>query len=73
MMIHAASFSIHDLYRGTAMDRMVAQAKVSAGPLNDYFYGRGQGAPQMVFEGLPPYFVMNLDEYQPGIFFNATA
>lgn len=57
----------------TAMDLMVAQATQDIGPLNEYFFGRPLGVPQAVMRPLPLYTLMNLDEYAPGVLFNAMA
>ena len=73
MMVQTVKPSFGNLYPGTAMDRMVAEAKHSAGPLNEYFFGRSQGAPQMIFQPVPLWYVTSQEGYQPGIFFNAQA
>ncbi len=73
MWVQTVKPSFGNLYPGTAMDRMVAEAKHSAGPLNEYYFGHSQGAPQMIFEPVPPFYVMTEEGYRPGIFFNARA
>ena len=65
---------VPDNYGATsAMDRMVSQATATSGILNEYFYGHATGSQQMVMRPIPLYDLMNLDEYAPGVLFNAMA
>ncbi len=57
---------------GSAMDRMMAEHQGTSAILPN-FYAATKNTDQMVLYPLKPFEMLNLDEYRPGVFFNALA
>ena len=56
----------------SAMDRLMAEHEVTSAILPS-FYASAKNTDQMVPYPLKPFEMLNLDEYRPGVFFNALA
>jgi len=56
----------------SAMDRLMAEHEVTSAILPN-FYAAPQSTDQMLLYPLKPFEMLNLDEYRPGVFFNALA
>tara|TARA_Y100000588_G_C13555174_1_gene627949 strand:+ start:345 stop:557 length:213 start_codon:yes stop_codon:yes gene_type:complete len=56
----------------SAMDQMMAESKGTNAILTN-FYAATKNSDQMALYPLKPFEMLNLDEYRPGVFFNALA
>ncbi len=56
----------------SAMDQMMAESEGTSAILTN-FYAATKNSDQMALYPLKPFEMLNLDEYRPGVFFNALA